>query len=93
MNIFKFYKNQIIDILKSSNDEVELILPENLESINVDIPPAKFNCDLSSNVAMILSKPNNKSPIEIGNKIAILIKSKEKFVDEVTVEKPWIYKH
>ena len=88
MNIFKFYKNKIIEILKSSNNEINLKLPENLDSINVDVPPTKFNCDLSSNVAMILSKPNNKSPMEIGDDLAKLIKNKEKFVEEVTVEKP-----
>jgi len=88
MNIFKFYKNKIIEILKSSNNEINLKLPENLDSINVDVPPTKFNCDLSSNVAMILSKPNNKSPMEIGDDLAKLIKNKEKFIEEVTVEKP-----
>ena len=86
MNIFKFYKNKIIEILKSSNNEINLKLPENLDSINVDVPPTKFNCDLSSNVAMILSKPNNKSPMEIGDDLAKLIKNKEKFIEEVTVE-------
>jgi len=88
MNIFKLYKNKIIDILKSSNHEFEFKLPENLNSINVDIPPAKFNCDISSNVAMVLSKPSNKSPMELATVLAKLIKNKEEFVDEVKVEKP-----
>ncbi len=64
MNIFKLYRDKIIDILKSANTEKLIKLPENLNSINVDIPPSKFNCDISTNVAMILSKPNDKSPIK-----------------------------
>ena len=73
MNIFKLYRNKIINILKSANKESLIKLPENLNSINVDIPPSKFNCDISSNVAMILSKPNNKSPMEIAIVLAKII--------------------
>ena len=39
MNIFKLYRNKIINILKSANKESLIKLPENLNSINVDIPP------------------------------------------------------
>ena len=35
-----------------------LKLPENLESINVEIPPSHFDYDISTNVALILAKPN-----------------------------------
>ena len=40
-------------------------LPENLNGINVDIPPSNFNCDISTNVSMVLSKINKKSPMDI----------------------------
>ena len=43
---------------------VTLKVPENLDSINVDIPPKQFDCDISTNVAMVLSKINEKSPID-----------------------------
>ena len=62
MNIFDIYldkiKNLIIDLKKSGL----IILPESLEGITVEIPPVKFNADISTNVAMFLSKVNKKSP-------------------------------
>ena len=88
MNIFETYLDKIIDLIKKANEDNLITLPENLSGINVDIPPSKFNCDMSTNVAMVLSKPNNKSPMEIGDDLAKLIKNKEKFIEEVTVEKP-----
>ena len=65
MNIFETYLDKIIKLIKSAKKDNLLELPENLSGINVDIPPVKFNCDMSTNVAMVLSKPNNKSPLEI----------------------------
>ena len=88
MNIFKFYIDKIIDILKNANKEGLIYLPENLNSINVDIPPPKFNCDISTNVAMVLSKPNNKSPIEIAETLSSLIKENDKYIEKITIEKP-----
>ena len=32
-----------------------------MDNINVELPPVKFKCDLSTNVAMVLSKIN-KNP-------------------------------
>jgi len=88
MNIFKLYRDKIIDILKSANTENLIKLPENLNSINVDIPPSKFNCDISTNLALVLSKPNEKSPIDIAEILSKLIKEKDQYIDEITIEKP-----
>ena len=59
MNIFEFYREYIIKILKNLSEDGSLSLPDSLDGINVDIPPLKFDCDLSSNAALILSKINN----------------------------------
>ena len=88
MNIFKLYLDKIINIIKTANKDGLINLPENLNSINVDIPPAKFNSDISTNVAMILSKPNNKSPVEIAKLLSKLIKEKDNYIDIITIEKP-----
>ncbi len=88
MNIFKTYLDKIIKLIKSANKDNLLVLPENLSGINVDIPPAKFNCDMSTNVAMILSKPNNKSPLEIAEVIADIIKKNDNYIEEIKIEKP-----
>ena len=88
MNIFKLYRNKIIEVLKTANKENIIKLPENLNSINVDIPPPKYNCDISTNVAMILSKHNDKSPIEIANILTNLIKEKDEYINDISIEKP-----
>ena len=88
MNIFETYLDKIIELIKSAKEENLLELPENLSGINVDIPPAKFNCDMSTNVAMVLSKPNNKSPLEIAEVIVNIIKKNDDHIEEIKIEKP-----
>ena len=70
MNIFQTYLDKIIKLLKTAKENNLLELPDNFSGINVEIPPAKFNCDMSTNVAMVLSKSNNKSPLELAKIIA-----------------------
>jgi len=88
MNIFETYLDKIIELIKSAKKDNLLELPENLSGINVDIPPAKFNCDMSTNVAMVLSKPNNKSSLEIAELIADIIKKNDENLDDIKIEKP-----
>ncbi len=88
MNIFNLYREKIIEKIKSANKNDLIKLPENLNSINVDIPPKKFNCDLSTNVSMVLSKPNNKSPLEIAEILSELIKKDDQYIEKTIIEKP-----
>jgi arginyl-tRNA synthetase len=88
MNIFDLYLDKIIILIKKLNSEGTLELPENLKGINVDIPPSNFDCDISTNVAMILSKINKKSPIEIANNLVELIKNADDEIETVSVAKP-----
>ena len=39
MNIFEIYREKILNLIKDLNTKKILSLPENLSSINVDIPP------------------------------------------------------
>ena len=88
MNIFETYLRKIIKLIKSAKEENLLELPENLSGINVDIPPAKFNCDMSTNVAMMLSKPNNKSPLKVAEMIVNIIKKNDDHIEDIKIEKP-----
>ena len=87
MNIFENYLNKIKEILINENSNKKILLPENLDSINVEIPPSKFNCDLSTNAAMVLSKINKMSPQLIGEQLKILL-LKIDGVENVTFVKP-----
>ena len=82
MNIFKEYKNKILNTIKKAEKDKILILPENLNSINVDSTPPKIDFDLSTNVSMVLSKPNNKSPNVIADIIIDLLKKDDHNIDQ-----------
>ena len=86
MNIFEIYKNKINHIVKNSKDKI--IFPENLSSINVSLPPNKFSYDLSSNIAMIISKINNNSPLEMAEKIKKILSNELEEIDNISVAKP-----
>jgi arginyl-tRNA synthetase len=88
MNIFDLYLDKIKDVLSSLSKNNEIILPESLEGINAEIPPAKFDCDISTNVAMVLSKANKKSPIDLGNVISKFLVENDEMIERAEVVKP-----
>ena len=88
MNIFDLYLDKITILIKKLNKDGSLELPESLNGINVDIPPSNFDCDISTNVAMVLSKINKKSPIDIGNQLIDLIKNDDEKIETISVAKP-----
>ena len=47
-----------------------------MDGITTEIPPSKFNSDISTNVAMVLSKINKKSPIDLAPILVKAIKKK-----------------
>ena len=88
MNIFNLYLDKITTLIKKLNKEGLLELPESLNGINVDIPPANFDCDISTNVSMVLSKVNKKTPLDIANLLIPLIKKEDPDIESITVAKP-----
>ena len=88
MNIFDQYLDKIKKILLDLSKESLITLPESLDGINTEIPPEKFNCDLSTNVGMVLSKINKKPPLEIAGTIADTLKKKDPLIKDISVVKP-----
>jgi len=88
MNIFDLYLDKIMILIKKLNKDGSIELPESLNGINVDIPPSNFDCDISTNVAMVLSKANKKSPIDIANTLIDLIKKADEKIETISVAKP-----
>ena len=88
MNIFDLYlekiKKMLLDLSKDSN----LILPENLDGITVETPPKKFDSDISTNVAMFLSKINKKSPAELSQMLIENLKKHDEFIENVAFANP-----
>ena len=56
MNIFDIYLNKIKQLIINLNKDGKIEIPDSLNGINVDIPPLQLDCDISTNVAMFLSK-------------------------------------
>ncbi len=88
MNIFDQYLEKIKIIILNLSDKGELILPDTLEGINAELPPKKFNSDISTNVAMVLSKINKKSPMDLADDLAKLIKKRDDYIEEANIVKP-----
>ena len=88
MNIFEQYLDNIKSTLKDLSKKGEIILPDSLDGINAEIPPAKFNSDISTNVAMVLSKLNKKNPADFAKTLAELLKKNDEFIQNVSIAKP-----
>ena len=88
MNIFEQYLDKIKEILSTLSSNGDLILPDSLNGITAEIPPSKFDSDISTNVAMVLSKINNKSPLDLASILAEKIKKEDKFIMDISVVKP-----
>ena len=88
MNIFDIYSDKIKKLIIKLNNENIIKVPDSMSGINVDIPPANFNYDISTNVAMVISKLNQKSPVDLANYLADLIKNDDDKIEDITVAKP-----
>jgi arginyl-tRNA synthetase len=88
MNIFDQYLDKIKKILIDLSKNGDLIIPNSLDGITAEIPPVKFQCDISTNVAMVLSKINKKSPEDLAKIIVEAIKKKDELIEEISIAKP-----
>ncbi len=88
MNIFELYLNRIKSIIVELSKKNQLIVPETLHKINTEIPPPEFDCDISTNVSMVLSKLNKTSPIQLAEKLASEIKNRDNQIESIYIVKP-----
>ena len=88
MNIFDNYLDRLKKILFKLSNNKELILPNSMNGITAELPPAKFNSDISTNVAMVLSKLNKKNPIELAEILSAHIKNDDDQIADISVIKP-----
>ena len=87
MNIFFKFSEIIKTIILEDSARNNIPIPSNLDFITVEKPPIKFNSDLSTNVAMVLSKYYKKSPLDLGEYFKSLL-IKNNHIDEISVVKP-----
>ncbi len=88
MNIFDQYIENLKKIVRDLSENGTISLPDKLDAITAEIPPEKFKCDISTNVAMVLSKINKRSPIELAEILADQLKRYDKLIKEISIAKP-----
>ncbi len=88
MNIFENYLEELKGILLNLSKKDILILPDKLSGVTTEIPPTQFKSDLSTNVAMVLSKINKKKPSDLAAILVEELRKKDKFIDDISIVKP-----
>ena len=88
MNIFELYLDKIKSAIVELSKKGEIIIPETFNGINAEIPPSKFDCDVSTNVGMVLSKLNKKSPLDLAEKISSFLKDSDPLIQTIDIVKP-----
>ena len=88
MNIFEDYLKKINNLILLNKELLDLKNLNDFKNINVESPPIEFNCDLSCNVCLVLSKLNQKSPHELAIKIRELIIKNIKDFEEISIAGP-----
>ncbi len=73
MNIFEHYLIKINKLILDNKKILKLKNLENLNSSVIELPPEKFDSDLSLNASLILGKLNNINPNELAQNIKNLL--------------------
>ena len=88
MNIFENYLLKINDVIINNKDILNLDNLANLNSINLEVPPDKFNYDLSSNLSLVLAKSNKIDSKNLAIKIKNLLIKKIDHFEKIDIAGP-----
>jgi len=88
MNIFSTYLTKFINSLNAISKNGDIELPKELNGLTVELPPKKLDADISSNVALILSKINNKKPSDLADFLLKKFQNDFKEFDQIFITKP-----
>ena len=85
MNIFSNIKKKILEIVEKNKKK--LIINNNIptENIQVELAPIKFDCDLSTNLAMILAKTQKENPLSLASDLKELLLSEIKEFEKIEI--------
>ena len=88
MNIFEHHLLEIKNLTVKKKSILKLDKVGNLDSINLEIPPEKFNFDLSCNIALVLAKENNQDPKTLAEKFKKVFLEKISNFSEIEIAGP-----
>ncbi len=88
MNIFENYLSKINKIILDNKKILKLSSLENLDNVNLEVPPDYFNYDLSSNISLVLAKINKLNSKILANDIKGLLQKKINHFEKIDVAGP-----
>ena len=88
MNLFSNYQKRFLHYLKSLKKKKIIDLPNHLKNLTVELPPKGHKADMSCNVAMILAKFNQKTPLDLANILKKNFLENFKEFEKIDVAKP-----
>ena len=88
MNIFEYYTSEINKLILIHQNDLKLKNLNNLSGINLEVPPAQFNFDLSCNISLVLAKLNNLNPKDLAINLKNLFENKIKHFKVVEIAGP-----
>ena len=88
MNIFETYLKKIQDLIIKNSSILKIDSNVNFAGTVVESPPQKFNFDLSTNIALVLAKKSNISPIKLAESLKKLILESLDDFSEINIAGP-----
>tara|TARA_B100001996_G_scaffold178591_1_gene136356 strand:- start:1614 stop:3338 length:1725 start_codon:yes stop_codon:yes gene_type:complete len=88
MNIFEQYLATIKELIIKNAKKLEIDNINALDSVTIEIPPDKFDYDLSCNIAMVLAKANKKKPELLARNIQSLLLNDLKSFSKIDIAGP-----
>ena len=83
MNIFENYLSKINKIILDNKKILKLAILEDLDKVNLEVPPEHFNYDLSSNISLVLAKSNKLNPNNLAEDIKNLLLKQIKHFEKI----------
>ena len=88
MNIFELYLKKIQDLIIKNHNSLKIESKISFLGSVVESPPQKFNFDLSTNIALVLAKKTNQSPVELAENFKKLILENFDDFSEISIAGP-----
>ena len=85
MNIFNNIKKEILEIVEKNKKKLKINNNIPTENIQVELAPIKFDCDLSTNLAMILAKTQKENPLSLASDLKELLLSEIKEFEKIEI--------
>ena len=88
MNIFDHHLTEIKNLILSNKDFLNLDQIDSFKGVNLEIPPEKFNFDLSCNAAMVIGKKNKVDPKDLALRLQEIFLKKIKNFSDIEIAGP-----